>query len=59
MPAASLAFNVVYKADFPPLSDLPNRVKTSFTSVGNSADSPQPNLRPVPAMGYEAKMLEV
>jgi hypothetical protein len=25
--------------------DLPNRVKTSFTSMGNSADSPEPPLR--------------
>jgi hypothetical protein len=39
--------------------DLTNRVKTSFTSVGNSADSPEPLLRPAPATGHDAETLEV
>ena len=30
---------VVYEADFPHVCELTNRVKTSLTSVGNSADS--------------------
>jgi len=38
---------------------LTNRVMTSFTSVGNSADSPEPLLRPWPTTGYDAAMLEV
>jgi hypothetical protein len=33
---------LVFKID---RRDLPNRVKTSFTSVGNSADSREPLLR--------------
>jgi hypothetical protein len=32
---------------------------TLFTSVGNSADSPEPLLRPSPATGRDADMLEV
>jgi hypothetical protein len=32
---------------------------TSFTSVGNSADSPQPLLKPSPATGHHAEMLDV
>jgi hypothetical protein len=39
--------------------DLTNRVTTSFTSVGNLADSPEPLLRPSPTTGYDAEMLEV
>jgi hypothetical protein len=39
--------------------DLPNRVKTSFMSVGNSADSPEPIHRPLPATGHDAEMLDV
>jgi hypothetical protein len=39
--------------------DLPNRVKTSFTSVGSSADSPKPILSPSPATDHDAEMLEV
>jgi hypothetical protein len=31
---------------------------TSFTSVGNSADSPEPLLRPSPTTGYDAEKLE-
>jgi hypothetical protein len=33
--------------------------KTSFTSVGSEADSPEPFLRPSPATGHDAEMLEV
>jgi hypothetical protein len=33
--------------------------KTSFTSVGSSADAPQPLLRPSPATGHDAEKLEV
>jgi len=39
--------------------DLPNRVKASFTPVGNSADSPEPPLRPLPATGHAAEILDV
>jgi hypothetical protein len=39
--------------------DLPNRVTTSFTPVGNCPDSPKPILRPSPATGHDAEMLEV
>jgi hypothetical protein len=31
---------------------------TSFTSVGSSADSPEPPLRPSPAMGHAAEILD-
>jgi hypothetical protein len=37
----------------------PNMAKTSFTSVGSSADSPEPLLRPWPATGHDAEKLEV
>jgi hypothetical protein len=33
--------------------------KTSFTLVGNSADSPAPLLRPSPTTGHDAEMLDV
>jgi hypothetical protein len=36
-----------------------NMANTSFTSVGHSADSPQPLLRPSPATGHHAEMLDV
>jgi ABC-type glutathione transport system ATPase component len=36
-----------------------NTANTSFTLVGNSADSPEPLLRPLPAMGHDAEILEV
>jgi hypothetical protein len=36
-----------------------NMARTSFTPVGNSADSPEPLLRPLPAMGHDAEILEV
>jgi hypothetical protein len=39
--------------------DLPNRVSTSFTSVGSSADSPELLLRPSPATDHDAEKLEV
>jgi hypothetical protein len=39
--------------------DLPNRVMTSFTLVGNSADSPELLLRPLPATGHNAEILDV
>jgi hypothetical protein len=39
--------------------DLPNRVTTSYTSVGKSADSPEPLLRPAPTTGDDADMLDV
>jgi hypothetical protein len=38
---------------------LTNRVTTAFTPVGNSADSPERVLRPSPATGHDAEMLEV
>jgi hypothetical protein len=38
---------------------LTNRVTTSFTLVGNSADSPEPLLRPSPATGHDVDMLEI
>jgi len=38
--------------------ELTNRVTTSFTSVGNSADSPETILRPSPATSYDADILE-
>ena len=39
--------------------DLPNRVMTPFTLVGNSADSPELPLRPSPATGHAAEILDV
>jgi hypothetical protein len=39
--------------------DLTNRVTTPFTLVGNSADSSKPLLRPSPATGHEAEILDV
>jgi hypothetical protein len=36
-----------------------NMATTLFTSVGNSADSPEPLLRPSPATGRDADMLDV
>jgi hypothetical protein len=36
-----------------------NMARTSFTSVGSEADSPEPILRPLPATGYDAKILGV
>jgi hypothetical protein len=36
-----------------------NMATTPLTSVGNSADSPEPILRPSPATGPEADMLDV
>jgi hypothetical protein len=39
--------------------DLTNRVTTPFTLVGNSADSSKPLLRPSPAIGHEAEILDV
>jgi hypothetical protein len=38
---------------------LTNRVTTPFTLVGNSADSPAPPLRPSPATGHAAEILDV
>ena len=38
--------------------DLPNRVKTSFTSVGTSADSREPLLRWSLATGHVADILD-
>jgi hypothetical protein len=38
--------------------DLTNRVTTWCTSVGNSADSPEPILRPSPATGHDAEILD-
>ncbi len=32
---------------------------TPFTLVGNSADSPEPILRPSPASGHDAEILDV
>jgi hypothetical protein len=40
-------------------SRSPALAKTSFTLVGNSADSPEPRLRPSPATGHAAEILEV
>jgi hypothetical protein len=39
--------------------DLPNRVKASFTSVGNSADLPTPLLRLSPATGHVTDILDL
>ena len=36
-----------------------NMAMTSFTSVGNSADSPEPPLRPLPATGHVAEILDI
>ncbi len=38
---------------------LRNRVTTSFTHVGDSAGSPESILRPSPATGHDAEILEV
>jgi hypothetical protein len=36
-----------------------NMATTALAPVGNSADSPEPLLRPSPAMGHDAEMLDV
>jgi hypothetical protein len=36
-----------------------NMARTSFTSVGSEADSPEPLLRPSAAMGHDAEILDV
>jgi hypothetical protein len=38
---------------------LTHMARTSFISVGNSADSPEPSLRPLPATGHAAEILDV
>jgi hypothetical protein len=42
-----------------PSPHLANMAKTSFTYLGNSADSPAPPLRPSPATGHAAEILDV
>jgi hypothetical protein len=37
---------------------MTHMARTSFTPVGNSADSPELFLRPLPATGYAAEMLD-
>jgi hypothetical protein len=37
----------------------PNMARTSLTSVGSEADSPVPLLRPSPATGHAAEILDV
>jgi hypothetical protein len=39
--------------------DLTNRLTTSFTLMGNSADSPEPLLRPSPTTSHDADMRDV
>jgi hypothetical protein len=39
--------------------DLTNRARTSFTSVGSEADSPEPLVKPSPATGHEAEKLDL
>jgi hypothetical protein len=51
--------NIVCHTAFTRVFDLPNRVTTSFTLVGNSADSPEPLFRLSPATGHVAKILDV
>jgi hypothetical protein len=43
----------------PGISEFATSIKTFFTLVGNSADSPEPILRPSPATGHDAEKLEV
>src|SRR5262249_21554013 len=38
--------------------NMAHMAKASFTSVGNSADSPAPPLRPSPATGHAAEILD-
>jgi hypothetical protein len=40
-------------------AEASHMANTSFTSVGNCADSPEPLLRPSPAMGHDAEILGV
>jgi len=51
--------DIVCRTACPGIFDLTNSVKTSLTSVGSSADSPEPFLRPSPATGHDAEMLDV
>ena len=44
---------------FMTLIRLAHMAKTSFTSVGSLADSPEPPLRPSPATGHAAEILDV
>jgi hypothetical protein len=38
---------------------MPHMAKASFTRVGNSADSPEPPLRPLPVTGHATEILDV
>jgi hypothetical protein len=49
----------VYQPASPYVFELTNRVKASFTPVGSCADSPGPPLRPSPATGHAAEILDV
>jgi hypothetical protein len=40
-------------------NEFATSINTSFTMVGNSADSPEPLLRPLPATGLDAEILDV
>jgi hypothetical protein len=42
-----------------PEGSVPNMATTLYTSVGNSADSPEPFFRSSPAMGHEAEIPDV
>jgi hypothetical protein len=57
-PQSCWSSNVVYKTAFPSVFDLTNRVKTSFTSVENSADSREPLLRWSLATGHATDILD-
>ena len=52
-------WRAVYQPAPPHIFELPNRVKTWFTSVGSLADSPAPLLRLSPVAGYNAEILDV
>jgi hypothetical protein len=41
------------------LQEATNMARTSLTSVGSNADSAEPLLRPLPAIGHDAKILAV
>jgi hypothetical protein len=59
MYAISLVFKHSIQDSFLRDVDLPNRVTTPFTLVGNSADSPALFLRLSPATGHAAEILDV
>jgi hypothetical protein len=52
-------FSLTSSKSFGEIVNATNMATTPFTLVGNSADSSKPLLRPSPATGHEAEILDV